>query len=165
MLITLALWMAMLVSRSAQTEKTWHNSTTIGWITMKLRTDIHVVEKLNPYDFGDVLTFSVAPQTQFSFVQWNISTSAWWIGKKNFIQTHMAPRQCILMTWLIPFSTKDCGFRHIHVPLEMICSNFGDSFIYLATSSGQESVRLILCFVTIYLQKHWYFYQSQLYFV
>ncbi len=32
-----------------------------GWIALKLRTDIHGLQMMNPNDFGDPLTFPLAP--------------------------------------------------------------------------------------------------------
>ncbi len=42
-------------------------STTIGWIVIKFCTDVHGSQRMNPTDFGDPLTFSLAPPAGQSF--------------------------------------------------------------------------------------------------
>ncbi len=42
-------------------------STTIGWINMKFCTNIHGPQKMNPKNFGDPLTFPLAPPSDQNF--------------------------------------------------------------------------------------------------
>ncbi len=38
---------------------------TVGWIAMEFCTDIHGFQRMNPNDFGDPLTFPLAPPFVF----------------------------------------------------------------------------------------------------
>ena len=63
MTLGIAMWVGWLIHRL-----------TIGWITMKFCVDIHGPFRIRPTDFGDAVTFSLAPSGQ-NFNMANIGLS------------------------------------------------------------------------------------------
>ncbi len=71
----------------------WNSSTTIGWIAMGICTGIHDPQRMNPNDFGDPLTFPLAPPQGSNLWFWVKCLSSYWMGCPKIWHRHSCPPQ------------------------------------------------------------------------
>ncbi len=76
----------------------WNVSTTIGWIAIKVCTDIHGSQTMNPNDFDDPLTFPLVPPWGWRLWFWVKCLDNCWM---NYIIYHHIFRRTKLRPWLI----------------------------------------------------------------
>ncbi len=116
--------LAMMVGWSVHCGPDWNIWTIIWGTAMKFHTDIHSPQRMNPTDFGDPLSFPLAPP-------WG-----WYL--------------CYSVKCLNNYQ-MDCHemCTDIYAPLRMSCNNFGHLLTNpLAPSSG------LICSVLLFMTKH-----------
>ncbi len=78
----------------------WNISASTRWIGTKFSTDIHGSQTMNPNDFGDPQTFSLAPPWLSDGLPWNL------------VQTFMVPSGWIVIAelWLFTWCHQNFNF-------------------------------------------------------
>ncbi len=133
--------MAMLVCQWVQLfGLDWNISTTFGWIALKFCTDIHGAQRINPNDFGDPLTFPLAPPAGITYhLSCKISQHLF-DGLAQILFKHsLFPEDDLAWLWRSPGFSWNTIMRmtfiildglpwnlvhHIPVPLIMNCGDF-----------------------------------------
>ncbi len=82
----------------------WHALTTMGWIGIKFGINIHGAQRMNSADFGDSLTFPLAPPLSLHLWFCLKCLNDYWVDWNELRCRHSCPLQKILicpMLWLM----------------------------------------------------------------
>lgn len=64
-------------------------STTIGWVALMFNTDVQGTQRMNPNDFGELLTFPLARPTVLSLIRWNTLRIYWMEESHDWFFDHL----------------------------------------------------------------------------